>query len=46
VDAGRLVKAWGEFFGRVPWEWFVTLTVDPKRRFPISRELVSREAFW
>jgi hypothetical protein len=41
-----LATAWATFLGRVPWEWFITLTFDPKRRFPISRDLASREAFW
>jgi len=45
ADPWVLHRAWGEFIGRIPWEWFVTLTFDPKRRFPVSRELASREAF-
>ncbi len=41
----ELKAAWSAFLGRVPWEWFVTLTFDPKVRFAVSRELASREAF-
>jgi hypothetical protein len=45
LRGGRLQAAWGAFLGRMPWEAFVTLTFDPKRRFPVSRELASRETF-
>lgn len=40
-----LARAWEAFVGRVPWDAFVTLTFDPKRRFPVSRDRASREAF-
>jgi hypothetical protein len=41
-----LESAWAEFLGRVPWEFFVSLTFDPKKRFPANHGLASREAFW
>lgn len=41
----ELVRVWGEWLGRLPWEFFVTLTFDPKRRFPVDRELATKEAF-
>src|SRR6266540_637149 len=44
-EAERLADAWGAFLGRVPWVWFATLTFDPKRVYPVSRELASRETF-
>jgi hypothetical protein len=30
----------------LPWQFSATLTFDPKRVFPVGRELASREAFW
>ena len=42
----HLRDAWARFLGRFPWEWFVTLTFDPKRIFPVSRTRVEREAIW
>lgn len=42
----ELPRAWGKWFGRIPWEVFATLTFDTKVVFPVSRELASREAFW
>ena len=46
LRGGELVRAWGEYLGRIPWQLSATLTFDPKRVFPVSRELASREAFW
>src|SRR5262249_52989821 len=40
----ELAQAWGQFLGRIPWQSFVSLTFDPKRRFPVDRDLASREA--
>jgi hypothetical protein len=40
-----LAAAWASFLGHIPWQWFVTLTFDPTRRFPVTRELASREAY-
>ncbi len=40
----RLREAWASLLGRFPWEWFVTLTIDPKRVFPVSCAVVEREA--
>ena len=42
----ELASAWGEWLGRIPWEFFITLTFDPKRVFPVSRDVAAREAFW
>jgi hypothetical protein len=42
----ELVLAWSQWLERVPWELFVTLTFDPKRVFPVDRNMPSREAFW
>jgi hypothetical protein len=41
-----LAEAWGRYLGRLPWQFSATLTFDPKRVFPVSRDLASREAFW
>ena len=40
----RLVDAWGQFLGYVPWQFMVTLTFDPRRIFPVSRQTAMREA--
>lgn len=42
----ELATAWGLFLGRVPWDFFVTLTFDPKRTFPVGSSKASRETFW
>ena len=39
-----LVDAWGCFLGRVPWQFMVTLTFDPRRIFPVDRQTAMREA--
>ncbi len=41
----ELSIAWASLFGGVNWRWFVTLTFDPKRVYPVSEERASREAF-
>jgi hypothetical protein len=41
-----LARAWSNYLSRIPWEFFASLTFDPKRVFPVSRECASREAFW
>ncbi len=46
LRAGQLVRAWGGYLGRIPWQLSATLTFDPKRVFPVSRDLASRETFW
>jgi hypothetical protein len=40
-----LAAAWAAFIGRIAWSHSITLTFDPKKRYPVSRELASREAF-
>lgn len=40
----ELRVGWIDFVGAIPWEWFVTLTFDPKRVFPVGRERAGREA--
>jgi hypothetical protein len=40
-----LQRAWTDYLGRLEWQFFVTLTFDPKRVFPVSHQLASREAF-
>ena len=43
---GRMLQqGWAAFLGRLPWAAFVTLTFNPKRRFPVSAELADKEAF-
>ncbi|MFN7916899.1 MAG: hypothetical protein U0Q55_16260 [Vicinamibacterales bacterium] len=37
-------RAWDDYLGRFPWEWFCTLTFDPNRAHS-KRDLVDREAF-
>lgn len=46
LSGAELQRRWAEFLGQLAWEFFVTLTFDPKRVFPAGREVVSREAFW
>ena len=46
LTGSDLREGWVTLVGRFPWEWFVTLTVDPKRVFPVSRAVVEREAVW
>lgn len=41
-----LQRAWADFLGRFPWQWFVTLTFDPRRSFPVGHRHADREAFW
>src|SRR5687768_4128915 len=40
----ELPYAWAQLMGRIPWQWLVTLTFDPKRVFPISQDYAQREA--
>lgn len=42
----EIVDAWAEFLASVPWQFFVTLTFDPRKQFPVSGAAASREAFW
>lgn len=42
----RLARAWSRFLGRVPWEWFITLTFDSDRAVPIGQLRADRDAFW
>ena len=44
--ARDLREAWPAFLGPLGWEYFATLTFDPKRVFPVSRALADREAHW
>lgn len=46
LTGARLWDAWETLLGRFPWQWFITLTFDPKRVFPVSRAVVEREATW
>jgi len=46
TPAHALRRAWSEFLGRLQWQQSVTLTFDPKRVFPVSRERAEREASW
>jgi hypothetical protein len=40
----ELQQAWDEFLGGLPWDWFVTLTFDPNRVYPVGQERAAREA--
>ncbi len=44
VRRGELQTAWVALLRGVPWRHFVTLTFDPKRRFPINSKLATRDA--
>ena len=46
LTGAHLREAWGSFLGRIPWQWFATLTFDPTRSRPASRAVVEREATW
>ena len=46
LRGGALVRAWSDYLGCIPWQLSATLTFDPKKVFPVPRELASREAFW
>ena len=37
AEPGTVMHAWAELLSRVPWDYFITLTYDPKR-FPRSGE--------
>jgi hypothetical protein len=38
-----LQLGWMEFVSAIPWEWFVTLTFDPKKVWSVSRDTAARE---
>lgn len=40
----ELRVGWLEFAGEIRWDWFVTLTFDPKRVYPVNRQRAEREA--
>lgn len=46
LNGRALAQAWSGYLGRIPWEWSATLTHDPRRVFPVNRELASKEAHW
>jgi hypothetical protein len=46
LRGNALRQGWVELLGRIRWEWFVTLTFDPKRVWDVDRELVVKEARW
>lgn len=41
----EVAKAWGDYVGRLPWQYAVTLTFDPKRVFPVRQARADREAW-
>jgi len=41
-----LIDGWATWLGHFPWQWFITLTFDPKRVFPVSQAVAEREASW
>ena len=45
VRGAALLVAWVDFLSCIPWEFFVTLTFDPKRVFPVDCTRAEREAF-
>src|SRR5438093_2834606 len=45
VRGAVLLVAWIDFLSHIPWELLVTLTFDPKKAFPVNRDLAGREAF-
>ena len=44
LSGSVLSLAYAEFLGRVRWEVMITLTFDPRRRFPVSRDRAVQEA--
>ena len=40
-----IADAWSGWIGRIPWTVFATLTFDPSRVFPVTRERASRKTF-
>jgi len=46
IRGAELHDAWSRFFGRIPWELHVTLTLDSKRTGDVDRALVVKEARW
>lgn len=42
----ELSQAWATWLAYVGWQYFVTLTFDPKLVFPVNGALASQEAFW
>ena len=39
-----LINGWATWLGHFPWQWFITLTFDPKRVYPVSQSVAEREA--
>jgi hypothetical protein len=46
LSGAELIDGWATWLGHFQWQWFITLTFDPKRVFPVSRTVVEREATW
>jgi hypothetical protein len=46
VRGHELSQAWAIWLSCVAWQYFVTLTFDPKKVFPANAALASTEAFW
>jgi len=46
VQSLQAVRALADYLSVIGWEAFMTLTVDPKRRFPVDERLANREGFW
>jgi hypothetical protein len=44
LSGADLINGWATWLGHFPWQWFATLTFDPKRVYPVSQTVVEREA--
>src|SRR4051812_24847445 len=44
INGAVLALAWAEYFGRIPWQFMVTLTFDPKRVYPVGQQRAQKEA--
>lgn len=42
----NLSQAWAGWLGTIEWEFFITLTFDPKKAGNADAKLASKEAFW
>ena len=44
LSGADLINGWATWLGYFPWQWFITLTFDPKRVYPVSQSVAEREA--
>jgi len=45
INARRIRAGWGDNLSRFAWEYFSTLTLDPKKTSQISEQFINKEVF-